>query len=274
MTPNNRGSDEIDMNEKHLNNNPRLTQILTRIQERGVCSQTEFAEEFDVSVQTVRRDFALLKQNGLIIVKSGVAYINNNGSLVNTDFATRQTKYMPEKKAIAEAIANDIPNGSTIFLTVGTTTEQIAIALLNKKDLTVITSSIRVANLLCDADSTTDVLIPSGKIRKSNGGIIGPSVIKDINQFHVDYMITSIGAITEDGIALEYNVDDVAVSRTIMEQSRKTIIAMDHSKFTSKASVQLCKPEAIDAIYCDEYPSNELLKIFEDNNVSFHKVDV
>lgn len=260
------------MNDKLSISNPRLDHILTIIQEKGVCSQTELAEEFGVSVQTIRRDFASLKKNELIHVKSGIAYINSSKPIINVDFATRQTKFMPEKKAVAQAIARDIPDGATIFLTVGTTTEQVAYALANKKNLTVITSSIRVANALCSSHSTTNVLIPSGNIRKSNGGIIGSTVLEDINQFHVDYMITSVGAFNEDGIALEFNVDDVAIARTVMSQSRNVIIAIDHSKFSSKASVMLCKPEAIDAIYCDEYPSHELLKIFNNSNVKFNKV--
>ncbi|WP_114766356.1 DeoR/GlpR family DNA-binding transcription regulator [Vibrio rhodolitus] len=258
------------MSDKHFNNSPRLNQILAKIQE-APCSQDELAIEFDVSVQTIRRDFATLKQNQLINVKSGVAYIDNPTSLVNTDFTTRQSKYMPEKEAVAQAIARDIPDGSTIFLTVGTTTEQVAQALLKKKELTVITSSIRVANILCESDNI-DVLVPSGKIRKNNGGIIGSTVVEDINQFHVDYTVTSVGAITEDGIALEYNIDDVAIARTMIGQSRKLIIAIDHSKYTSNASVVLCKPDLIDAIYCDAEPPAKLANIFADHGVEYHHV--
>lgn len=256
-------------NDKDFNSNPRLPQILARVKE-APCSQDELAVEFNVSVQTIRRDFATLKRNLLINVKSGVAYINNTLA-VNADFITRQNAFLGEKKAIARAIADDIPNGSTIFLTVGTTTEEIAKALLNKKELTVITSSIRVANILNESDSV-DVLIPSGKIRKSNGGIFGSSVIEDLKQFYVDYTVTSVGAITDKGIALEYNIDDVAITRTMIEQSRKFIIAMDHSKYTSNAPIALCKPELIDEIYCDRAPSDTLSKTLRDSDVLFHLV--
>lgn len=257
-------------NYKNFDNNPRLNKILAKVRE-APCSQDELASEFNLSVQTIRRDFATLKRNLLINVKSGVAYINTS-LVVNADFITRQNTFLGEKQAIARAIAEDIPNGSTIFLTVGTTTEEIAKALLNKKELTVITSSIRVANILNESDSV-DVLIPSGKIRKSNGGIFGSSVVEDVKQFHADFTVISIGAITDTGIALEYNIDDVAITRAMIEQSRKLIIAMDHSKYTSHAPIALCKPVVIDEIYCDCYPDDTLAKIFKDNDVLFHLVD-
>ena len=243
------------------------------MEEHGPCSQDELAVKFDVSVQTIRRDFAVLNKNKLINVKNGVAYINNTNPQSNIDFSKRQTKFSAEKEAIARSIASDIPDGSTIFLTVGTTIEQVAAALHNKKNLTVITSSIRVANILYAFDSI-NVMIPKGKIRKSNGGIVGSSVVEDISQFHVDYTITSVGAITEDGILLEYNIDEVAIARTMIGQSRELIVAIDNSKLTSKAPVLLCKPSFINIIYCDKYPSAKLQKILDDNEVKFKKVEV
>ncbi|NDO81960.1 hypothetical protein CJP72_14670 [Citrobacter sp. NCU1] len=261
------------MNDKKIHNAPRLNKILAIIEEHGACSQDELAKLFDVSVQTIRRDFATLRNSNLINVKSGVAYINHADTIINTDFSMRQTTHMAEKEAIALRIARDIQDGSTIFLTAGTTIEKIAAALLNKKDLTVITSSIRVANILCSSE-TINVFIPKGKIRNNNGAIIGSSVVEDISQFHADYTITSVGAITEEGVLLEYNIDDVAIARTMIGQSEKLIVATDYSKFSRKAAVVLCKPSSIDAIYCDQYPSAELQRTLEDNGVIFNKVDV
>lgn len=69
-------------------------------------------------------------------------------SLMNTEFSKRETAYTEEKTIIANEVANFIPDGATLFITMGTSIEFVAKALKNKNNLRVITNSIRVANIL------------------------------------------------------------------------------------------------------------------------------
>lgn len=77
----------------------------------------------------------------------------------------------PKKKAIAEAVADYIPDGSTIFITIGTTVEHVARALLNHNHLRIITNSLRVAHILYH-NPRFEVMVPGGTLRSHNSGII------------------------------------------------------------------------------------------------------
>ena len=116
------------MSLTELTGNPRHDQLLMLIAERGYMNIDELANLLDVSTQTVRRDIRKLSEQGLITRHHGGA--GRASSVVNTAFEQREVS-QTEEKAIAEAVADYIPDGSTIFITIGTTVEHVARALLN-----------------------------------------------------------------------------------------------------------------------------------------------
>ena len=121
------------MSLTELTGNPRHDQLLTLIADRGYMNIDELAQLLDVSTQTVRRDIRKLSEQGLITRHHGGA--GRASSVVNTAFEQREVSLTEEKRAIAEAIADYIPDGSTIFITIGTTVEHVARALLNHNHL-------------------------------------------------------------------------------------------------------------------------------------------
>ena len=133
------------MSLTELTGNPRHDQLLTLIADRGYMNIDELAQLLDVSTQTVRRDIRKLSEQGLITRHHGGA--GRASSVVNTAFEQREVSLTEEKRAIAEAIADYIPDGSTIFITIGTTVEHVARALLNHNHLRIITNSLRVARI-------------------------------------------------------------------------------------------------------------------------------
>ena len=110
------------MSLTELTGNPRHDQLLMLIAERGYMNIDELANLLDVSTQTVRRDIRKLSEQGLITRHHGGA--GRASSVVNTAFEQREVSQTEEKKAIAEAVADYIPDGSTIFITIGTTHRQ------------------------------------------------------------------------------------------------------------------------------------------------------
>ncbi|EHC29634.1 DeoR-type transcriptional regulator YihW, partial [Salmonella enterica subsp. enterica serovar Adelaide str. A4-669] len=112
------------MSLTELTGNPRHDRLLMLIDERGYMNIDELASLLEVSTQTVRRDIRKLSEQGLITRHHGGA--GRASSVVNTAFEQREVSWTQEKKAIAEAVADYIPDGSTIFITIGTTVEQVA----------------------------------------------------------------------------------------------------------------------------------------------------
>ena len=248
------------MSLTELTGNPRHDQLITLIAERGYMNIDELASLLDVSTQTIRRDIRKLSEQGLITRHHGGA--GRASSVVNTAFEQREISWTEEKKLIAEAVADYIPDGSTVFITIGTTVEQVARALLNHNHLRIITNSLRVAHILYN-NPRFEVMVPGGILRSHNSGIIGHSAVAFVADFRADYLVTSVGAIDNDGTLLEFDVNEACVVKTMIEHSRNILIAADHTKFQASAAVEIGNISQATALFTDGYPGAALQDLLQ-----------
>lgn len=244
--------------------NPRQDKLLQLVIDKGYCTVEELAETLDVSTQTIRRDIKKLSDERLIVRHHGGA--SSPSSTVNLDYEIRKVSETEEKNAIGTRIAEMIPDNSTVFLTIGTTTEVIASHLLKKSNLQVITNSLRVANVL-HSNKSFDVLIPSGKIRASNGGIVGTEAIDFIKNFRFDYLVTSAGSIDEDGTLLEYDLNETAISQSVIKSARNVYVALDSTKYTPKGSIELGHISEATVFFTDEMPPDDIKEVLDQSRV-------
>lgn len=235
--------------------------------DNGYISNEELANRLKVTTQTIRRDIRTLSQMGLISRHHGGA--GRVSSISNTEFSIRETSHIEEKEAIAKSIAESIPDGSTLFITIGTTVECIAKALEIRKNLRIITNSLRVANLLY-RNENFEVITVGGVLRAHNSGIIGPNVIASINNFRADYLITSLGAVAEDGTLLDFDINEVAVVKSMLQNSKKLILAIDHSKFHTSAAVEIGSLKDVDLLFTDQKPPVHTMDLLKSHKIKLH----
>ncbi|WP_413530486.1 DeoR/GlpR family DNA-binding transcription regulator [Rahnella inusitata] len=257
------------MSLTELTGNPRHDQLLQLIAARGYMNIEELAELLEVSTQTVRRDIRKLSEQGLVTRHHGGA--GRASSVVNTAFEQREISWTEEKKAIAEAIADYIPDGSTVFITIGTTVEQVAHALLNHSHLRIITNCLRVAHILYK-NPRFEVMVPGGTLRPHNGGIIGASATAFIAGFRADYLVTSVGAIESDGALMEFDVNEASVVKMMMAHSRHILLAADHTKYHASAAVEIGNVSQTTALFTDELPGAALQKLLKAQQIEIIKV--
>ena len=258
------------MSLTELTGNPRHDRLLTLIAERGYMNIDELAQLLAVSTQTVRRDIRKLSEQGLITRHHGGA--GRASSIVNTAFEQREISLTAEKKAIAEAIADYIPDGSTIFITIGTTVEQIAHALLNHNQLRIITNSLRVAHILYK-NPRFEVMVPGGTLRSHNGGIVGPAATTFVGGFRADYLVTSVGAIESDGALLEFDVNEASGVKMMMAHSRHILLAADHTKYHASAAVEIGNVAQVTALFTDKQPGPALLNLLNNQQIEVVQVN-
>ncbi|EPS5527706.1 MULTISPECIES: DeoR/GlpR family DNA-binding transcription regulator [Klebsiella pneumoniae complex] len=252
------------MSIKLITGNPRHDQLLKLIADRGYMKVEALAQLLDVSTQTVRRDIYKLSEQGLITRQRGGA--SRASSVINSSFEQREFLMTEEKRAIAEAISDYIPDGATVFLTIGTTVEHVARALLNHKHLRIITNSLRVAHILYK-NPRFDVMVAGGAIRQNNGGIIGPAATAFVADFRADFLVTSVGAIEHDGTLLDFDVNEVSVVKMMMLHSRHVLIAADHTKYHNSASVEIGNIAHTTMLFTDELPDPMLRLHLKSNKV-------
>lgn len=236
------------MSLTELTGNPRHDQLLTLIADRGYMNIDELAQLLDVSTQTVRRDIRKLSEQGLITRHHGGA--GRASSVVNTAFEQREVSLTEEKRAIAEAIADYIPDGSTIFITIGTTVEHVARALLNHNHLRIITNSLRVAHILYK-NPRFEVMVRR-HAAPAQWRDYRPAATAFVSGFRADYLVTSVGAIEHDGAMMEFDVNEASVVKTMIAHARHILLAADHTKFTASAAVEIGNVAQATALFTDE----------------------
>ncbi|MEJ2625923.1 MAG: DeoR family transcriptional regulator, partial [Pseudolabrys sp.] len=165
-------------------------------------------------------------------------------------YNTRQTLFHDEKRRIAQLVAQHIPHHSSLFINLGTTTEEVAKTLGQHKDLRVITNNLNVAAVMC-ANPDCEVIVAGGVVRSRDLGVIGESTIDFIRQFKVDFAVIGISGIEMDGTLRDFDYREVRVAEAIIAQSRQVFLVADHSKFGRQALVRLAHLSQITALFTD-----------------------
>ncbi|MBY4676727.1 DeoR/GlpR family transcriptional regulator [Marinobacterium arenosum] len=252
-----------------MSQSQRQHQILELIQHKGFVSIDELVEHFKVTPQTIRRDLNQLADADKIRRHHGGAGVES--STVNASYQSRKIMNLAAKERIAAELVKMIPDGAALFINIGTTTETIAKALLNHRDLKVVTNNIHVASILSAKEDFT-VIIAAGEVRHRDGGIIGEATCDFISQFQMDYGIIGISGISLDGSLLDFDYREVKVAQAIIEHSRHVILAADHTKFGRSAMVKQANISQVSHLFTDEAPPAEIAEILDANNISTHVV--
>lgn len=234
--------------------NPRQSELLDEVRARGVMTVEALAERFGVTLQTVRRDVKLLAEAGLLARFHGGVRLPMS-TTENIAYRQRQDLHAEAKQRIARAVAAAVPEGCSLLINLGTTTEAVARELLRHRGLRVITNNLNVAAILAD-NPDCEVIVAGGVVRHRDRGIVGEAAVDFIGQFRVDIGIIGISGIEPDGTLRDYDYREVKVAQAIIRQSREVWLATDHSKFNRPAMVEMARMQQLDRLFTDaELPS-------------------
>jgi DeoR family transcriptional regulator, glycerol-3-phosphate regulon repressor len=234
-----------------MNATARQSQIVDLVRQEGYVTVEALADRFQVTPQTIRRDISLLQDRALLRRFHGG--VTAPGSVENFAYSTRQVLCLEEKRRIARLVARQVPDNASLFLNIGTTTEEVARALLGHRGLRVITNNINVANILY-SNASCEVIVAGGVVRARDGGIVGEATLDFVRQFKVDVGIIGISGIDGDGTLLDYDYREVRVARAIIDNSRQVFLVTDHTKFGRNAMVRLASIGEIHALFTDRAP--------------------
>lgn len=232
--------------------NPRQSELLDEVRARGVMTVEALAERFGVTLQTVRRDVKLLAEAGLLARFHGGVRLPMS-TTENIAYRQRQDLHAEAKQCIARAVAAAVPEGCSLLINLGTTTEAVARELLRHRGLRVITNNLNVAAILAD-NPDCEVIVAGGVVRHRDRGIVGEAAVDFIGQFRVDIGIIGISGIEPDGTLRDYDYREVKVAQAIIRQSREVWLATDHSKFNRPAMVEMARMQQLDRLFTDVEP--------------------
>ena len=247
--------------------NRRQLQIIELVQKKGFVGIDELVDQFRVTPQTIRRDLNQLADLGKLERHHGGASTESNSE--NVSYQSRKILNLDAKERIAREVAGMIPDGASLFINIGTTTETVARALLDHRNLHVVTNNIHVAAILSAKPDFT-VIIAAGEVRHRDGGVIGEATCDFIAQFQMDFGIIGISGISLDGSLLDFDFREVKVAQAIIENSRSVFLVADHSKFGRRAMVKQGSLEQVNHFITDQPPPEPIREILTLNEIGLH----
>ncbi|WP_312223827.1 DeoR/GlpR family DNA-binding transcription regulator [Rhizobium rhizoryzae] len=243
---------------------PRQEEIVALAKANGKVLVDELAVRFSVTPQTIRKDLNdLCDARALTRVHGGAIFPTGNE---NVKYESRRAIAAAEKQAIGRMAAGLIPDNSSLFINIGTTTEAVGEALADHRELMVITNNINVANRL-RLFSGIEVVIAGGVVRREDGGIVGEAAVDFIRQFKVDFAVIGVSAIDEDGALLDFDFREVKVAQAIISNARHVILVSDSSKFERTAPVRIGHISQIHTFITDHCPLERVRSICAENDV-------
>lgn len=229
----------------------------------GTLSSSELTGHFEVSVQTIRKDLNELSDLGVVRrVHGGITLPTQSRNL---SYTNRQVINLDEKKHIAKLAAAYVPDGSSLFLGIGTTPQQIAEELASHASLHVITNNLNAALALC-RNPNIETYIVGGRVRPTDEDVVGEDATTQFRNFQVNFGICGVGGISDTGNLLDFSPEESHLSKAIRDNCETRVLVADHHKFTRSAPVKSGHLSDIDILLTDSV-SPELAALCVDAEV-------
>ena len=239
----------------------RQLRIIDLVRTRGRVTVDELVRDFSISAETIRRDLTLLASTGKILkVHGGAVAPRDFGEGV---FAQRMQQNAAAKRMIARQAQRLVSPGDTLFIDTGSTTLAMAEELNRIDDLTIVTNSTAIARVISSANESARVYLLGGAYNEDNRQTCGAMAISQLNGFHADLSMITVGAVAAGVGAMDYNAAEAEIAAAMIARSDRAVILADASKFDRVAPFVVASFDEIDHLVCDQAPQAALATSLE-----------
>lgn len=252
----------------------RLEAVEAYIRQVGSVSMQQLCREFDVSINTIRRDIDTLVQKGQVKkVYGGVVALGKteeNDALVTRelmDFQVRNQECLEEKNRIGRKAAEFVNHGDTIFLDSGSTTLQMVPYLAEKKNLTVITYSLPALAALAQYPQIRTVALP-GVVLGRTASVVGSSTCQALRQFNCVKAFMGCTGLSLTRQLTNATFEEFEVKQVALEQSKVHYLLADHEKFDHAALMTYGQIADLDYLITNQEPEETYRLYLQEHTVT------
>lgn len=238
--------------------------IVAEVRRRGTVRVTELAAMLGVSDMTVRRDLDILDAAGTLLKVHGGAVVRRERSTDEPGFAAKSQLNLPEKHSIALAAMAMIQPGAAIGLTAGTTTWQLAPHLLDIADLTIVTNSVRVAEVLHEGLRRDHTVVLTGGVRTRSDALVGPVATAALRSLRLDIVFMGVHGISGHSGFSTPNLLEAETNRMFIEAGERLVVIADHTKWNVTGLSTIASLSAADTLITDERMPSDARTVLED----------
>ena len=247
----------------------RHSAILEAVQRERVVRVSDLAQLLGVSPMTVRRDIEALEETGRVERIHGGAKLPGDAGTHEPGFELKSTRLMSEKHAIAVEAAL-VQEGMAVGLSAGTTTWALAQELVHGPRITVVTNSVRIADLFHHGASSgpgrfgSTVILIGGE-RTPSDALVGPIATSSLKQLHLDALFLGVHGMDAQAGFTTPNLLEAETNRAFMASARSTVVLADHSKWGVVGIASIAALEEADELITDSLLGDDARKVLAEN---------
>jgi DeoR/GlpR family transcriptional regulator of sugar metabolism len=204
----------------------RHHQILDRLTRDGALSISRLAADLAVSRETIRRDVNELARLGRLAKARGGAVALQTRE---PDRRERDTHNLTGKRVIGRLAAGLVADGAALIIDSGSTTACLAEALAPRRDLTVLTPDLAIAQRLARGPGNR-VFLLGGELSPPEGATGGIDAAEMLGRYRADLAFVGAGGLTPDGLLTDFTRDGAHLRGLMIRQAVRAYALVDHDK--------------------------------------------
>ncbi|MGG4033880.1 DeoR/GlpR family DNA-binding transcription regulator [Paenibacillus cisolokensis] len=236
----------------------RRKYILEQLTRDERVKVAELAEKFRVSTETVRRDLDRLEKDGILKKVYGGA-VKSRAEGWEPPFVSRAEMLAKEKETIGRLAASLVKDGETVMIDHGTTTLEVLRYLGDRKHVTVVTHSVPLLLLAMEMFAGRIIFI-GGEVSPRQQSVAGPIAEAMLKQLKVNKAFISVGGISLNEGITDYDLNEVSISRLMIERAEEVVVLADHTKFGKITFANIAPLKDVSMIITDEQCPEEWMK--------------
>ena len=245
----------------------RQDKIYDIIKSNGAVTTSALVKLFDISIETVRRDLLEMERRGLLLrVHGGAVAVSDMKPFLNLN--ERNKEFTEQKRDLAIKAAEFIAEGDIIGIDSGSTAVFFSEVLKEKfSNLTVVTHSVDVFNILCDHFS---VILCGGHYLPNEKAFYGSLALGILKNLHMQKAFIFPSAVSLEFGICDYLKDLYLMQELMIKSSDEIFILADSSKFEKKALLKLDDMKTEYRYITDCNINSELEKLYREHNINLY----
>jgi DeoR/GlpR family transcriptional regulator of sugar metabolism len=227
----------------------RREQMLRQLRRHQVLSVHQLMEMFECSHMTVRRDIALLEQEGHAYSVTGGVRIASQVHM-EPSHDSKAVVELPQKQGMARLAAGLLQDDMTLYLDAGTSTLEIVPHIIALTGMTVITNDFGIVHALEDA-AHVDVIHTGGLLDHPNRSCVGGLAAATLRQ-----IVTDIAFISTSSWDLQRGITTpsplkVEVKQAAMQSASRSVLVASSSKYGTFGKYKIAGLQQFDTLISD-----------------------
>ena len=243
----------------------RKNEILQKLRADQRVLVSELAAHYQVTEETIRRDLDKLEKEGYATKTYGGAILGNS-TKTDLSHAIRSKTNVEFKNQIADLVCQMVDDGDHLMIDDSSTGLFCAKKLRDKKNLTIITTSVELVVELANVETWT-ILLTGGRLKAESLALVGSQCEKYLSNYHVDKVFVSCKGLDRNAGVTDSNELTALIKQAMLRAGRQKILVVDSSKFDKVSFVNITPVSGVEAIVTNARPSEAWLRYFDDHGV-------